>query len=108
MERRFRSLWVRPVERDFLSAFEMPTGMPAGPRVGFFPSSTIGNLYAAEAEAFLSQMLRHVGPGGAAIVGVDLVKRVETLLRAYDDIRAAGGPRAAPDRNPSAARSGVG
>ncbi|NGO55679.1 L-histidine N(alpha)-methyltransferase [Allomesorhizobium camelthorni] len=85
MERRFRSLWVRPVERDFMSAFEMPTGMPAGRRVGFFPGSTIGNLDAAEAEAFLSQMLRHVGPDGAAIVGVDLVKQVETLLRAYDD-----------------------
>jgi len=85
MERRFHSLWVRPVERDFMSAFEMPTGMPAGRRVGFFPGSTIGNLDAEDAEAFLSQMLRHVGPGGAAIVGVDLVKRVETLLRAYDD-----------------------
>jgi dimethylhistidine N-methyltransferase len=85
MERRFRSLWVQPVERDFMSAFEMPTGMPAGRRVGFFPGSTIGNLNPAEAEAFLSQMLRHVGPDGAAIVGVDLVKQVETLLRAYDD-----------------------
>jgi dimethylhistidine N-methyltransferase len=85
MERRFRSLWVRPVERDFLSAFEMPTGMPADRRIGFFPGSTIGNLDAAEAEAFLCQMLRHVGPDGAAIVGVDLVKQVETLLRAYDD-----------------------
>jgi len=85
MERRFRSLWVQPIERDFMSAFEMPTGMPAGRRVGFFPGSTIGNLDAEDAEAFLSQMLRHVGPGGAAIVGVDLVKRVETLLRAYDD-----------------------
>jgi dimethylhistidine N-methyltransferase len=81
----FRSLWVRPVERDFLSTFEMPTGMPAGRRVGFFPGSTIGNLDATEAEAFLSQMLRHVGPNGVAIVGVDLVKQVETLLRAYDD-----------------------
>jgi dimethylhistidine N-methyltransferase len=76
---------VRPIERDFLSVFEMPTGMPAGRRVGFFPGSTIGNLDAAEAEAFLSQMVRHVGPDGAAIVGVDLVKPVETLLRAYDD-----------------------
>jgi dimethylhistidine N-methyltransferase len=85
MERRFRSLWVRPVERDFLNVFEMPTGMPAGRRVGFFPGSTIGNLDAAEAEAFLSQMLRHVGPAGVAIVGVDLLKQVETLLRAYDD-----------------------
>lgn len=85
LERRFRSLWVRPVERDFMSAFEMPAGMPASRRVGFFPGSTIGNLDASEAEVFLSQMLRHVGPDGAAIVGVDLVKRVETLLRAYDD-----------------------
>jgi uncharacterized SAM-dependent methyltransferase len=74
----------RMERRDFLSAFE-GTGMPAGRRVGFFPGSTIGNLDAAEAEVFLSQMLRHVGPDGAAIVGVDLVKQVETLLRAYDD-----------------------
>jgi dimethylhistidine N-methyltransferase len=85
MERRFRSLWVRPVERDFMSAFEMPTDMPAGRRVGFFLGSTIGNLNVAEAEAFLSQVLRHVGPDGAAIVGVDLVKQIDTLLRAYDD-----------------------
>jgi dimethylhistidine N-methyltransferase len=85
MKRRFRSLWVRPIARDFLRAFEMPASMPAGRRVGFFPGSTIGNLDAAEAEAFLSQMLRHVGRDGAAIVGVDLVKQVETLLRAYDD-----------------------
>jgi dimethylhistidine N-methyltransferase len=85
MERRFRSLWVRPLERDFMSVFEMPTSMPVGRRVGFFPGSTIGNLHAADAEAFLSQMLRHVGPDGAAIVGVDLVKRIEMLLRAYDD-----------------------
>jgi dimethylhistidine N-methyltransferase len=85
MERRFSYLWVRPLERDFLSAFEMPTGMPAGRRIGFFPGSTIGNLDAAAAEAFLSQMLRHVGPDGAALVGVDLVKPTETLLRAYDD-----------------------
>ncbi|MFC7397272.1 L-histidine N(alpha)-methyltransferase [Chelatococcus sp. GCM10030263] len=85
MESRFPSLWVRPIERDFMSAFEMPTGMPVGRRVGFFPGSTIGNLDILEAEAFLSQMLRHVGLDGAAIVGVDLVKPVERLLRAYDD-----------------------
>lgn len=84
MKRRFR-LWVRPVERDFLTAFEMPASMPAGRRIGFFPGSTIGNLDAAEAEAFLCQMFRHVGRDGAAIIGVDLVKQVDTLLRAYDD-----------------------
>jgi dimethylhistidine N-methyltransferase len=85
MERRFSSLWVWPIHCDFISTFEMPTGMPVGRRVGFFPGSTIGNLDVVEAEAFLAQMLRHVGPDGAAIVGVDLVKPVERLLRAYDD-----------------------
>lgn len=85
MKHRFRSLWVRPVERDFLSAFEMPSAMPAGRRIGFFPGSTIGNLDAEEADSFLAQMLRHAGPGGAAIVGVDLLKQTDRLLRAYDD-----------------------
>jgi dimethylhistidine N-methyltransferase len=85
MESHFPSLWVRPIECDFMSAFEMPGDMPEGRRVGFFPGSTIGNLSGVEAEAFLSQMLRHVRPEGSAIVGVDLVKPAETLLRAYDD-----------------------
>lgn len=40
MERRFRSVGVRPIERNFLSAFEIRTGMSAGRRVGFFSSST--------------------------------------------------------------------
>ncbi|MHA6687492.1 hypothetical protein [Mesorhizobium sp. A556] len=35
--RRFHTLWMRPVEGNFLSAFEMP----AGRRIGFFPGSTI-------------------------------------------------------------------
>jgi dimethylhistidine N-methyltransferase len=85
IESRFPALWVGPVNRDFLSVFDLPTSVPPGRRIGFFPGSTIGNLDAREARAFLSQMRRHVGQGGAAIVGVDLRKDVGTLLRAYDD-----------------------
>jgi dimethylhistidine N-methyltransferase len=82
---RFPSMWVEPVERDFLTAFEMPVDMPAGRRIGFFPGSTIGNLDIAEATAFLGQMRHHVRNDGGAFVGVDLRKDVGTLMRAYDD-----------------------
>jgi dimethylhistidine N-methyltransferase len=81
----FRSLWVHPVERDFVTAFDMPMDMPAGRRIGFFPGSTIGNLDAVAAAAFLAQVRRHVGHDGGAIVGVDLRKDVATMLRAYND-----------------------
>jgi dimethylhistidine N-methyltransferase len=85
IERRFPALRVLPVERDFLGTFEMPTGMPMGRRIGFFPGSTIGNMDAGQAHAFRTQMRRHVVYDGAAIVGVDLRKDVGTLVRAYDD-----------------------
>jgi L-histidine N-alpha-methyltransferase len=82
---RFRHLAVHPVITDFTADFALPPGLPEGPKVGFFPGSTIGNLTPVEARAFLARMAGHVGPGGAAIVGVDLRKDVQTLLAAYDD-----------------------
>lgn len=85
MASRFPGLWVRPVACDFVKAFNMPVGIPPGRRIGFFPGSTIGNLDQTDAETFLRQMRRHVGPGGGAIVGVDKLKDVDVLLRAYDD-----------------------
>lgn len=81
---RFPSLRVRPIERDFLDVFEIPFD-GGGSRTGFFPGSTMGNLNAIEAQSLLSQMGRHLGDDGRAIIGVDLQKDVDTLLRAYDD-----------------------
>jgi dimethylhistidine N-methyltransferase len=78
-------LWVRPVACDFVRAFDLPTGIPPGRRIGFFPGSTIGNLDRSDAETFLRQVRHHVGSSGGAIVGVDLLKDVDVLLRAYDD-----------------------
>jgi dimethylhistidine N-methyltransferase len=82
---RFPSLWVRPIQRDFLDVFEVPLDGSGGGRTGFFPGSTMGNLNAIEAKNLLTQMGRHLGDDGRAIIGVDLQKNVDTLLRAYDD-----------------------
>ena len=82
---RFPSLWVRPIERNFLDVFEIPFDGSGGGRTGFFPGSTMGNLNASEAKTLLTQMGRHLGDDGRAIIGVDLQKNVDMLLRAYDD-----------------------
>lgn len=82
---RFPSLRVRPLERNFLDVFELPPDGCSDSRTGFFPGSTMGNLNTNEARTLLEQMGRHVGDGGRAIIGVDLQKNVDKLLRAYDD-----------------------
>jgi len=53
--------------------------------LGFFPGSTIGNLTHAEAVAFLSQARRTLGPAAQFLIGIDMVKPLPTLLRAYND-----------------------
>jgi len=53
--------------------------------LGFFPGSTIGNLTHGEAVAFLSQARRSLGQGAQFLIGIDMVKPIPTLLRAYND-----------------------
>jgi len=85
LDRRFPHLDIRPFVADFTIDFELPQDLPPGRKAGFFPGSTIGNLAASEAKAFLRRMAAHVGRGGVGLIGVDLKKDLETLLAAYDD-----------------------
>lgn len=55
------------------------------PRVGFFPGSSIGNFGRAPALAFLRNAARHLGAGGALVVGADLKKDRAVLEAAYND-----------------------
>ena len=55
--------------------------------VCYFPGSTIGNLTADEAVAFLRRVAAVCGPEGGLLVGTDLVKDTAVLLPAYDDAR---------------------
>jgi L-histidine Nalpha-methyltransferase len=88
LRRQFPRLDVRPVVGDFTRAVRLPLEtMPARRRVAFFPASTIGNFDPPEAVALLRKMARDAGPGGALVIGVDLVKGERSLVRAYDDAR---------------------
>jgi dimethylhistidine N-methyltransferase len=78
-------LSVLAVCADYTQPFELPSAPGGGPRMGFFPGSTIGNLQPDEAIAFLASWAERLGPGSVMIVGVDLRKDPAVLEPAYDD-----------------------
>jgi len=85
LARDYPDLAVIPVAADFTRPLTLPEAVRAHPLVGFFPGSTIGNFKPDEATTLLSRARAMLGPKSAFLVGADLVKPVETLLRAYDD-----------------------
>ncbi len=60
----------------------------AGPKLVLFLGSSIGNFEPMAASAFLRRVRQSLAPGDALLLGADMRKPVELLLRAYDD--AAG------------------
>jgi dimethylhistidine N-methyltransferase len=89
-------LLVCLVPADFMDVAALPTEVPALPRLGFFPGSTIGNLDPEEARHFLQRARGVLGAGATFLVGVDLRKDPAILVPAYND---AQGVTAAFNRN---------
>ena len=85
LRRDYAELAVLPVAADFTQAFRLPAAITGLPRAGFFPGSTIGNFEPHQATAFLHHAARILGEDALLIVGIDLVKNVETLTAAYND-----------------------
>ncbi|TAK47312.1 MAG: L-histidine N(alpha)-methyltransferase [Xanthobacteraceae bacterium] len=85
LRHRYPRLKTWPVVADFTDDFDLPHDLPDGRRSAFFPGSTIGNLNETETGSFLRRLRRHMGPRGAAIIGVDFKKDLGTLIAAYDD-----------------------
>ncbi|MER6220676.1 L-histidine N(alpha)-methyltransferase [Streptomyces sp900105755] len=79
-------LSVHALIADFTGRLELPE--TPGPRLLVFLGGTIGNLLPAERAEFLASVRRRLAPGDALLLGTDLVKDEEVLVRAYDD--AAG------------------
>lgn len=84
---RFPKLLVRPVLGDFTRLSALPPDVAAhdGPKLGFFPGSTIGNLDPDAMLAFLRAARSLLGEGARFIVGVDTPKSDAVLIPAYDD-----------------------
>lgn len=78
----YPDLDVRPVVADFTADLVLPPA--AGPRVGFFPGSSIGNFDPPQAVALLRTMATALRTAGL-LIGVDLVKDPAVLHAAYND-----------------------
>ncbi|MDH6547071.1 L-histidine N-alpha-methyltransferase [Streptomyces sp. SAI-208] len=87
-------LSVHALIADFTGGLTLP-GTP-GPRLVAFLGGTIGNLLPVERAAFLSSVRALLSPGDALLLGTDLVKDENVLVRAYDD---AAGVTAAFNKN---------
>ena len=101
LQRQYPAMDMVGVGLDFSEHLNLPpeVGDPgAGPRVLFYPGSSIGNFTPAQALVFLRQVRAACGPvtGSGLLLGVDLVKDTAELEAAYDD---ALGVTAAFNRN---------
>ncbi|HEY5624072.1 MAG TPA: L-histidine N(alpha)-methyltransferase [Gammaproteobacteria bacterium] len=79
-------LSIKPVVADFTKPFDLPPH-PVTPERNliFFPGSTIGNFTRDDALNLLRVMLAEAKPGGALLIGVDLIKNPGTIAAAYND-----------------------
>jgi dimethylhistidine N-methyltransferase len=85
LQRDYPGLSVEPLAADFSQPLALPAGRAgAGRRLALFLGSTIGNLSGEDTRRFLAGAARQL-PGGALLVGVDLVKDPAVLHRAYND-----------------------
>jgi L-histidine N-alpha-methyltransferase len=90
----YPQLEVRGVVADFEAHLDqLPAG---GRRLVAFLGGTIGNLVPEQRSRFLGGIARILRPDDAFLLGTDLVKDPERLVRAYDD---AAGVTAAFDLN---------
>ena len=84
--REFPELHVTPVAADYTADFHLPPRQARhGRTLAFFPGSTIGNFEPEQALHFLNRVRALVGDDGALLIGVDFVKDIRTLERAYND-----------------------
>lgn len=84
LDNRFPGLVVVPIVGDFHDV-TLPSSLARCSRAGFFPGSTIGNLNPDAAGCLLKSFARLLGTESELLIGVDLQKPVDRLLRAYDD-----------------------
>ena len=84
LQRKHPAMDLLGIGLDFSQKLTLPAEVGDGPHTLFYPGSSIGNFTPDEALAFLRQA-RGASAGGALLIGVDLVKPVAVLEKAYDD-----------------------
>jgi L-histidine N-alpha-methyltransferase len=87
LSERLDELEIHAIVGEYSEAAAAIPERARGGRLAVFLGSSLGNFAPAEARNFLRDVRRAVGDEGQLLIGLDLVKEVETLERAYDDRR---------------------
>jgi dimethylhistidine N-methyltransferase/ergothioneine biosynthesis protein EgtC len=82
--RDYPTLRVAATVTDFEADLTLPPDAP-GPRLVAFLGSTIGNLDPRQRAVFYRSLRRTLSADDVLLLGADLVKEREVLVRAYDD-----------------------
>jgi len=96
LEREIPNVLVAPQVIDYTDGLTLDPPAPDERRLVLYIGSSIGNFEPTESARLLRKIRSALRPGDALLLGVDLVKRADELLAAYND---AEGVTAAFNRN---------
>jgi len=80
----FPKLKILPTYCDYIKYIKLPKNI-SKTKIGFFLGSSIGNFYNREEKKFLINAKKILGKKSFIFVGVDLIKNVKILKKAYND-----------------------
>ena len=80
----FPNLKILPTYCDYNRYIKLPKNI-SKTKIGFFLGSSIGNFYNKEEKKFLKNAKKTLGKKSFLFVGVDLIKNVKILKKAYND-----------------------
>jgi len=80
----FPKLKILPKYYDYIEYIKLPKNI-SKTKIGFFLGSSIGNFYNNEERKFLKNAKKTLGKNSFLFVGVDLIKNIKILKKAYDD-----------------------
>ena len=85
LQQEFPKLAVSPIVADYTQNWLLPPPhQETRRRIAFFPGSTIGNFLPTEVDHFFVNCVKYL-PGGALLLGVDLLKPPHIIHQAYND-----------------------
>lgn len=82
----YPKLKIQPIVADYTKPFKIPENSEKrSKRIVYFPGSTIGNFTKDNAKDFIGLIYDLVGNLGGLLIGFDLIKDRQTLVKAYND-----------------------
>jgi dimethylhistidine N-methyltransferase len=85
LARQIPQLSVKPVNGDYFTQLKSVDGTSVLPKVIFFLGANIGNFNDNQIDHFLRNMASYTHKGDKLLIGFDLKKEPETILKAYND-----------------------